>query len=278
MTSTVPTTPSSSTTSTSTGCRAASLPIRAALAPWMGGQSGAMGEAWSDWYALDFLAGPGLRGRHRRCRRASRGPPTRTRSIREQAFDCPVGVVISPRARTAATPRRLREDPRLPGDPRRRRDLGRDAVGSSWRIDCEARRGHRSGTGSCTGDRRHAAVAPQPHLPPNARFHPAGRRRPWLRRTRSDLGGVRGTRNGLPRLYDGDFDTSPVEDFSVPPPLPPPASPPSSSCLPGRHDRRPSWTLATRTRFRVGSTARHAPRSERQSAVRSASDSTRSQG
>ena len=40
-------------------------------------QAGAMGEAWSDWYALDFLVSRGLR--HRQRRHAQRGQDRRVR-------------------------------------------------------------------------------------------------------------------------------------------------------------------------------------------------------
>ena len=62
-------------------------------------QAGAMGEAWSDWYALDFLSGEGFQhgraGRRRRARRQLRDPG-RDRSA-SRAIDC----------RGRARPRRL---------------------------------------------------------------------------------------------------------------------------------------------------------------------------
>ena len=39
-------------------------------------QAGSMGEAWSDWYAMDFLVNAGPSSRHRRRRRASASAST----------------------------------------------------------------------------------------------------------------------------------------------------------------------------------------------------------
>ena len=52
--------PRSSTTSTRTGFRTASSIDDDGAGALNGFQSGAMGEAWSDWYAKDFLARQGL--------------------------------------------------------------------------------------------------------------------------------------------------------------------------------------------------------------------------
>jgi subtilisin-like proprotein convertase family protein len=56
-------------------------------------QSGAMGEGWSDWYALDYLAGHGYRtdtaAPGEMMMSAYLAPP---RGIREQPMDCPVGA------------------------------------------------------------------------------------------------------------------------------------------------------------------------------------------
>ena len=49
-------------------------------------QSGAMGEAWSDWYAMDFLVGAGLRAEHGRGRRRQARPLRR-----QQPADAPHG-------------------------------------------------------------------------------------------------------------------------------------------------------------------------------------------
>lgn len=57
------------------------------------GQSGAMGEAWGDWYAMDFLSNQGYE-------RDTTAPgeinygfyPTGGKSIRNQPIDCPVGT------------------------------------------------------------------------------------------------------------------------------------------------------------------------------------------
>ena len=108
-----------------------------------GVQAGAMGEAWSDWYAMDYLvdAGP------------AEGP-TRARSTcvlfqydgagvaldRTEPIDCTVGV-RRPRCcnggatghRGGYTYARLRPGGRRPRGAHRRRDLGADAVGPARR-------------------------------------------------------------------------------------------------------------------------------------------------
>ena len=45
-------------------------------------QAGSMGEAWSDWYALDYLVNQGLRQGHRRRRRHRHRPVRRRRAAR----------------------------------------------------------------------------------------------------------------------------------------------------------------------------------------------------
>ena len=97
-----------------------------------------MGEAWSDWYAMDFLVNEGLfkdtaAAGDAADRRVRRRPAT---PIRTQPIDCPVG---STSAACPGTPgagpggytygdfgRIIRARPR---GARRRRDLGRDPVG-----------------------------------------------------------------------------------------------------------------------------------------------------
>jgi extracellular elastinolytic metalloproteinase len=60
-----------------------------------GGQAGAMGEAWSDWYAMDFLADQGLQpatstpGQVRIANYVSGGADL----LRTQPLDCPVGTL-----------------------------------------------------------------------------------------------------------------------------------------------------------------------------------------
>ena len=105
-------------------------------------QAGAMGEGWSDWYAKDFLVDQFPRRRHGGARRGRHGRlhrlGARTRSAR-QPLDCPVGAS---RRRCPGTPApgsggytygdfgNVLDAPR---GPRRRRDLGRDAVGPARR-------------------------------------------------------------------------------------------------------------------------------------------------
>ena len=85
-------------------------------------QAGAMGEAWSDWYAMDYLADPGLFEAERRRRDALVGSyvSTARRSIRSEPLDCLVGVAASPRSPGFEVPagrlhlRRLRQGQRSP--------------------------------------------------------------------------------------------------------------------------------------------------------------------
>ena len=95
-------------------------------------QAGAMGEGWSDWYALDLLVGDGLM--------ADTSAPGEVdvghyvdldpHTVRTQGIDCPVGVVGSGAARRGGyTYGDFGPDRRRPRGARRRRDLGADAVG-----------------------------------------------------------------------------------------------------------------------------------------------------
>ena len=104
-------------------------------------QAGSMGEAWSDWYAMDYLVErTGLRASRQRDAPASCWSASTSRRrddlIRSQAIDCPVGGRVARPARAPAAParrlhlRRPRQDRRRARGARRRRDLGPDAVGS----------------------------------------------------------------------------------------------------------------------------------------------------
>ena len=108
-----------------------------------------MGEGWSDWYAMDFLVAQRLRaGRPTSPARSSSArtsPRNSVSGIRDKPLDCPVDAdapacpgtpprragrlhVRRPRPR-----RRLRTGHAELRGPRRRRDLGRDAVGPARR-------------------------------------------------------------------------------------------------------------------------------------------------
>ncbi len=93
-------------------------------------QAGAMGEAWSDWYAMDYLVEPGPVQGHQGRRSATCGSASTSAAgqdtIRTQPMDCPVGST------SAAVPRhpgrrsgrlhlrRLRPDHRRARGARRR--------------------------------------------------------------------------------------------------------------------------------------------------------------
>jgi extracellular elastinolytic metalloproteinase len=122
-------------------------------------QAGAMGEAWSDWYAMDYVvdefpsqdtAAPG------EVDMGAYTDATRN-SIRTQPMDCPVGAAAAkcPGAGSAGSGGYTYGDfGRIAGGPevaRGWRDLGRDAVGHPF--------GGRVGGGGGAGDGRAAAVA-----------------------------------------------------------------------------------------------------------------------
>ena len=100
-------------------------------------QAGAMGEGWSDWYAKDFLV-PSPGSTPRASGEVHMGDYTDARrASATQALDCPVGASAGcPGGQCAGRRlhlRRLRQDRRRAGGPRRRRDLGADAVGPAAR-------------------------------------------------------------------------------------------------------------------------------------------------
>ena len=101
-----------------------------------------MGEGWSDWYAQDFIVGQfpaldtGASGEVVMGDYTDSGP----RSCALEPLDCPVvgaDPIALPGAASARLRRlhlrRLRADRRRRRGPRRRRDLGADAVGPA---DC----------------------------------------------------------------------------------------------------------------------------------------------
>ena len=177
-------------------------------------QAFSMGEAWSDWYALDYLNEQGFKPDIARatatsswasCTFAGRPPVAAGRlpGERRAQATAPAPARPAPAATRTATWSRST----AARGARRWRDLG-------WR---------RSGTCATpwapttekTRHARHGALAAQPVVPGHAGRHPAGRhRRERRRELPGHLGGVRRPGHGLLRLLDGGNDAHPVEDFS----------------------------------------------------------------
>ena len=134
-----------------------------------------MGEAWSDWYAMDYLvahdlqrdrAGQGRRPAVRLRRRGRRPRPHRADRLQGR----PDGAAVQRRRHRPPRRlhlRRLRQRRRRPRGPRRRRDLGADPVGPARRARLEA--------GRVAGDPGDGAGAVQPVVPRHAQRDP-GRR------------------------------------------------------------------------------------------------------
>ncbi len=126
-------------------------------------QAGAMGEAWSDWYAMDYLVNRGLftdtaaPGQLRVGQYVGAGQDL----IRTEPMDCPVGSTSPQMPRhhrdRRLHVRRLREGHRSGRGPRGRRDLGPDALGPPSGARFEGDRGARD-----AGD---GAVAVEPVVP-----------------------------------------------------------------------------------------------------------------
>ena len=215
-----------------------------------GAQSGAMGEAWSDFYAEDYLAGAGFQ--------TDTAAPGEIRSstyvnapIRTQAFDCAVGS----------------GPPACPGTPGAgpggytygdfAKILGFAEVHADGEIWVEAlwdlRQSLIAAHGAAQGTFRvRALVTDGMRLsPPSPTFLQmrdailqADVNRGFVDRDR--IWAVFAARGmGLNATTTGDNDTAPVEDFTAPPPLPPP---------PSADTKRPvvSRFSMTNTRFRVG--------------------------
>ncbi len=161
----------------------------------------AMGEGWSDFYAKDLLVEPVPGRRHGGARRGRHGRVPRLGAALDptQPLDCPVGAAADacPGAgRTpapAATPTATSAVADGPRGPRRRRDLGRDAVGPARRGRARSRPRDRH-----PGD---AALAARADVPRRARRDPA-RGPPAVpaeRPQRRDLGRLRDARMGATR-------------------------------------------------------------------------------
>ena len=162
-----------------------------------GAQAGAMGEGWSDWYALDLLVVDRPRDRHGDRRRRGRRRVHRRGAAR--AADA--GDRLPGRRRHGGLPgrrphvRRLRDDRRRPGRPRRRRDLGADAVGPAGRGRRRPRAGaHHPG---------HADVAARAVVPGHAQRDPGRRGRAAGRPPGDRVGGLPQARDGLLRPRRG---------------------------------------------------------------------------
>ena len=166
-------------------------------------QAGAMGEGWSDWYALDLLVDDDLLADEPRARR---GRPRRLSRLRAPHAADP-GARLPGRAGLARLSRRrlhvrgLRPHRRWPPGARRRRDLGRDAVGSADRGRLRDRPGadHR-------GD---ADVAARALVPGHAQLDPGRRGRAPRQSSQCDLDRVRQARDGLPGAHATAPPTSP---------------------------------------------------------------------
>ena len=219
-TSTAATPPRSSGTSTRTGCPTAWSSHDDGSGALSSPHAGAMGEAWSDWYALDLLRRRRARGRHAGARRGRHRRTTRTpysHSTRFEADRLPRSARSTRAARADCDRarrlhvRRLRPDRRRPRGARRRRDLGADAVGP-------ARGGRTRDVAAGADHRGDADVAARAVVPRHAQRDPRGRRRPRRREPRRDLAGVRRARHGLLRRRRATPATSRrTEDFSLPP-------------------------------------------------------------
>ena len=190
-----------------------------------GAQSGSMGEAWSDWYAEDYLAAAGFQ--------TDTGAPGEIRSnayvnaaIRTQPFDCPVGS----------------GPPACPGTPGAgpggytygdfAKILGFAEVHADGEIWVEAlwdlRQSLIASHGAADGTfRARALVTDGMRLsPPSPTFLQmrdailqADVNRGFVDRDR--IWAVFAARGmGLNATTSGDNDTAPVEDFTAPPPLP----------------------------------------------------------
>jgi hypothetical protein len=213
-------------------------------------QSGAMAEAWSDWYAKDYLVAAGLE--------ADTGAPGELRAaayendtLRSQPFDCPVGggppaCPGSPAAGPGGYT--LGDFGKVIGFPEIHAD-GEIWVETLWDLRTALIAAH--GADGIT--RARAIITDGMRLSPD---YPSflDMRDAILQ---ADLAHGFGDRDliwrvfaargmGVNAIAQGDTDTSPIEDFTTPPPLPPP---------PARDTTRPvvSRLSMARKRFRVGS-------------------------
>ena len=216
------------------------LVVDASGAPTLGDvQAGAMGEAWSDWYAMDYLVAQGLQAD-----KAGTADivlfqydGAGTAVDRTEPIDCKVGDNSAAvhrrrhRAHGRLHLRRLRQHRRRPRGARRRRDLGTDPVGPARRARLVEDR--------VAGDPGHGALAVQPVVPRRAQRDPVaghrGVRRPgpaaiWKVFADRGMGYFAGSLGG--------DDTTPGADFHTPPAGPAPRH--------HRHGDRPGHRQADR--------------------------------
>ena len=129
-----------------------------------GAQSGSMGEAWSDFYAEDYLAAAGFQtdtpapGEIRSSTYVNAAHSHPALRLRRGLGRARLPGLARSRARRLHL-RRLRKDHRIPRGACRRRDLGRGALGPAPSADRRARAAGRRLPRSRSGDRRHAPVA-----------------------------------------------------------------------------------------------------------------------
>ena len=166
---------------------------------------------------IDYLVSQGLK-RHHRGRRGARGQVRRRgrRTGPHQAIDCPVGA--PPRTCTGSEARlgwlhlrRLPQDRRRRRGPRRRRDLGADAVGPAQALG-------RSMTETLV-TRGDGALAGRPVVPRHAQRDPAGR----PGRLRRPTAAPSGRSSPTAAWASSPASTAaryPVEDFTMPPDRP----------------------------------------------------------
>ena len=188
------TTPRRSGTSTRTASRTVSSSTRTASARSTARTAGAMGEAWSDWYAEDLLIRQGFETDDPDVAATSTSasrPTPEPHITRSEAIDCAGRRRLGPGGRL---PRRRNtgpggytlgdfgEDRRRPRGPRRRRDLGADAVGPApERSSTRRQRRRRLRRRRAADHERHAPVAARAEHARDAQRDPAGRHGQWRR-------------------------------------------------------------------------------------------------
>ena len=242
----------------------------AGLPALAGPQPGAMDEGFADWYALDLLNAQGLE------------PDTTTPGelvpgryendqIRTQAFDCPVAVVV---ARCPAGGYTYGDFGKIVGQPEVHAD-GEIWVETLWDLRARLIADHGAGEGIT---RARALVTDGLRLAPGNPTY-LDMRNAILQ---ADLNRGFGDRDRIWAVFaargmgyrastTGNLDTTPVQDFSLPPAVPPPSGPPP----PGDTTRPSVSRLAmSPTRFRSGRGAVFTFRLSEAATVRIAIDRT----
>ena len=171
-------------------------------------QAGSMGEAWSDWYAMDYLVAKGLEKdtaaagevRGRQVRDGGRAPirtePLRLPGRRRRRRACPGTAGAGPGGYTYGDFGRI---------------IGRPEVHADGEIWAQTLWDLRKAIGSKKAEslvtRAHGAVPGEPVVPGHAQLDPAGR--PGRQRRQAaeeDLEGLRQARHGLLRRRHVDGD------------------------------------------------------------------------